>query len=64
VNCELTSLTIMQRCSGAGTPETMRQDKLRKRFSEYAEIPEGPTLLLPLDIPVLKSFKLRWAKAP
>jgi len=54
----------MQRCSGAGTPETMRQDKLRKRFSEYAEIPEGPTLLLPLDIPVLKSFKLRWAKAP
>jgi len=40
-------------------PETMRQDELRKRFSEYAEFPEGPKLPLPLEIPVLKSFQLR-----
>jgi len=39
--------------------ETVRQDELRKRFSEYAEFPGGPKLPLPLDIPVLKSFQLR-----
>jgi len=37
----------------------MRQDELRKRFSEYAEFSDGPKLPLYLDIPVLKSFQLR-----
>jgi len=32
------------------SPETTRQDELRKQFSEYAELSEGPKLPLHLDI--------------
>ena len=41
----------------------MRQNELRKRFSEHAEFSEGPKLPLHLNIPVLKSFQLSEAKA-
>ena len=55
------TMALQRSCNfgSSDSPETMRQDELKKWFSNYAEFPEGSKLRFPLDIPVLNSFQLR-----